>query len=48
MFIKRKYDLKGSSYQRESLKNNELPNFQLVLKDSDFLKLEKKILLDEE
>lgn len=41
----RTYDLKGSSYDREVVKNNDINLKKVVLKDLDFLNLEKRILV---
>lgn len=47
-YVLRTYDLKGSTFDREVLKKN--PDVELnkvTLKDLDFLKLEKKIFIEE-
>ena len=46
-FIERIYDLKGSTFQRESLLKKPLKD-KVVLKDLDFLKLEKKLFIQKE
>jgi len=44
--IERIYDLKGSTFQRESLTKKKLKDEKIVLKDIDFLKIEKKLYID--
>jgi hypothetical protein len=39
--VLRIYDLKGSSYDREVAKNKNIDINKVVLKDLDFIKLEK-------
>lgn len=47
-YIQRTYDLKGSSFDREVIKNNNTKDLKkLIMKDIDFLKLEKKLYIDE-
>ena len=43
--IIRRYDMKGSKRDREVIKNNEDPGNKKVLKDIDFAKIEKCLLL---
>ena len=38
-FVKRVYDLKGSTFNRKVIKNEEI-NFEKVLKDQDFENIE--------
>ena len=51
-FVERIYDMKGSKYDREVLKNQDLDDISeargQVLKDVDFLKYEKKLYIREE
>lgn len=45
-FVERIYDLKGSTFERESLKKKNIKQGS-ILKDIDFLKIEKKIYIEE-
>lgn len=47
-YVLRTYDLKGSTFDREVLKNKtDIELNKVTLKDIDFLKLEKKIFIEE-
>lgn len=48
-YILRTYDLKGSSFDREVIKNNNQKKDlkKTIMKDLDFLKFEKKMFVDE-
>lgn len=47
IFVEKIYDLKGSTFQRESLMNKQLKD-NVVLKDIDFLKKEKRLFIESE
>jgi hypothetical protein len=48
-YILRTYDLKGSEYDREVLVKANSENYAgLILKDLDFLKIEKQLNISEE